>query len=75
MLLSDAITLLTTTSDVEKQALADITGKITSLQSSIDTLTAELANSTLTDTQAAAVQSVVDGANALNAIVPVTPVA
>jgi cystathionine beta-lyase family protein involved in aluminum resistance len=49
---------------------SEIIGKIGSLQQSIDDLQAQLANVALTDEQAASVQAVIDGVNALDNIVP-----
>ncbi len=70
MKLAEAIALFETTGAEVKKVQAEIVGKLTELQASVDTLTAQLADVTLTDEQAASVQAVVDGVAALDAIVP-----
>ena len=70
MLLKEAFALLTEVSEQDKKILVEIQTKFTELQNSIDALTEQLAKGVLTPEQEAAVQAVVDGANALDALVP-----
>jgi Na+/phosphate symporter len=74
MKLVEAIALMTTVSLQEKKVLAEVSGKIDELQKSIDDLTTKLNDAELTEEQSAAIQAVVDGAAALDSLVPDAPV-
>jgi hypothetical protein len=74
MKLVEAIALMTAVSVQDKKILTEVSGKIDSLQASIDDLTTKLNDAELTEEQSAAIQAVVDGAAALDSLIPDAPV-
>jgi hypothetical protein len=70
MLLSDLLAVNTSLAGQLSKVETEIVAKLAELQQAITDLQTQLADAPLTEAQAASVQAVVDGVNALDNIVP-----